>query len=50
MTSGWPLSARGRILATRMLRVVEDHLRPTQVSCLIYGAIMGLALVVAEVE
>ena len=30
-----------------MLRVVEDHLRSTQVSHVIYGAIIGLALVVA---
>ena len=30
-----------------MLRVVEDHLRSTQVSRVIYGAIIGLALVVA---
>jgi hypothetical protein len=30
-----------------MLRVVEDHLRSTQVSRVIYGSIIGLALVVA---
>jgi hypothetical protein len=30
-----------------MLRVVEDHLGSTQVSRVIYGAIIGLALVVA---
>ena len=30
-----------------MLRVVEDHLRSTQVSHVIDGAIIGLALVVA---
>ena len=30
-----------------MLRVVEDHFRSTQVSRVIYGAIIGLALVVA---
>ena len=30
-----------------MLRVVEDHLRSNQVSRVIYGAIIGLALVVA---
>jgi hypothetical protein len=41
------LSARGRILAVRMLRVVEDHLGSTQVSRVIYGAIIGLALVLA---
>jgi hypothetical protein len=30
-----------------MLRLVEDHLRSSQVSRVIYGAIIGLALVVA---
>lgn len=30
-----------------MLRIVEDHLRSNQVSRVIYGAIIGLALVVA---
>jgi hypothetical protein len=30
-----------------MLRVVDDHLRSTQVSRVIYGSIIGLALVVA---
>src|SRR5207247_9671627 len=30
-----------------MLRVVEDHLRSNQVSRVIYGSIIGLALVVA---
>jgi hypothetical protein len=47
MTRGGLLSARERILAGRMLRVVDDHLRSTQVSRVIYGAIIGLALVVA---
>jgi hypothetical protein len=31
-----------------MLRVVEDHLRSTQVSRVIYGASIGLALVALE--
>ena len=38
---------RGDDTCRPMLRVVEDHLRSTQVSRVIYGAIIGLALVVA---
>jgi hypothetical protein len=35
----------GPILRARMLRVVEDHLGSTQVSRVIYGAIIGAFLI-----